>query len=180
MIGDFAKLPEHAAVADQLQQAISSTVYEQLAAGLPAMEQHADLTLEILELVSRALRRFPHLPQTPTFQVSLQFALVSSPSPDFCAPKFDFCQRPGVHYFTKRAHLGRRVPLPQHVPATAVSGAHSRAAVRAADSGGAPAPHQGRVPEESDARRCAVAAEDVRAGHGGRAKYCSQYPAAGA
>jgi hypothetical protein len=92
VIGDFAKLPEHAAVADQLQQAISSTVYEQLAAGLPAMEQHADLTLEILELVSRALRRFPHLPQTPTFQVSLQFALVSSSSPNdlFVPPNLIF------------------------------------------------------------------------------------------
>jgi transportin-3 len=80
VIGDFAKLPEHSAVVDQLQQAIASTVYEQLAAGLPAMEQHADMTLEILDLVSRALRRFPHLPQTPTFQVSLQFALVRTPS----------------------------------------------------------------------------------------------------
>jgi hypothetical protein len=79
VIGDFAKVPEHSVVADQLQQAIASTVYEQLAAGLPAMEQHSDMTLEILDLVSRALRRFPHLPQTPTFQISLQLALVFAP-----------------------------------------------------------------------------------------------------
>ena len=78
VIGDFAKLPEHSAVADQLQQAMASTVYEQLAAGLPAMEQNSDMTLEVLDLVSRSLRRFPHLPQTPTFQVSLQFALVTT------------------------------------------------------------------------------------------------------
>ena len=76
VIGDFAKLPEHAAIADQLQHAVVSSVFELLASGLPAMEEHSDMTLEVLDLVARALRRFPHLPQTPTFQVSLQFAMV--------------------------------------------------------------------------------------------------------
>jgi hypothetical protein len=61
VIGDFAKVPEYAQMADQLLHAIASTVYELLAAGLPAMEQNSDLTLEVLDLVSRALRRFPHM-----------------------------------------------------------------------------------------------------------------------
>ena len=79
VFGDFAKLPEQAAVAQQLQQAIVSTVFELLAAGLPAMEQHADMTLEVLDLEARALRRFPNHPQMPTFQVALQFAMVRAP-----------------------------------------------------------------------------------------------------
>jgi len=80
VFGDFAKLPEHAAVAEQLQQAIVTTVFELLAAGLPAMEQHAEMTLEVLDLEARALRRFPHHPQTPIFQVALQFAMVRARS----------------------------------------------------------------------------------------------------
>ncbi len=77
VIGDFAKLPEHAQVADQLHQAIVGTVYELLAAGLPVMEQNAEMTLEVLDLVARSLRRFPHMSQTPTFQTSLQFTMVT-------------------------------------------------------------------------------------------------------
>ena len=85
VIGDFAKLPEHAAVADQLHQAIVATVYELLASGLPVMEQNAEMTLEVLELVARALRRFAHMPQTPTFQTSLQFTMVTrAPNCLFC------------------------------------------------------------------------------------------------
>jgi hypothetical protein len=86
VIGDFAKLPEHAAVADQLHQAIAATVFELLAAGLPVMEQNAEMTLEVLELVARALRRFAHLPQTPTFQTSLQFTMVTSAPNVYFAP----------------------------------------------------------------------------------------------
>ena len=77
VVGDFAKLPEHSQVADQLLHAIASTVYELLAAGLPAMEQNSELTLEVLDLVARAVRRFPNMPQTPTFQTSLQFTMVT-------------------------------------------------------------------------------------------------------
>ncbi len=76
VVGLFSSLPEHAPVVDQLQQVIVSTVFELLATGLPAMEQHADMTLEVLDLVSRSLKRFPHVPQQPTFQVALQFAMV--------------------------------------------------------------------------------------------------------
>jgi hypothetical protein len=76
VVGDYAKLPEHAHVVDQLQKEILSTVFDILAPELPAMEQHADMMLEVLDLASRALKRFPHVPQQPTFQVVLQFAMV--------------------------------------------------------------------------------------------------------
>ncbi len=76
MVGLFGSLPEHAPVVDQLQQVMVSTVFELLATNLAVMEQHADMTLEVLDLVSRSLKKFPHLQQQPTFQVALQFAMV--------------------------------------------------------------------------------------------------------
>jgi hypothetical protein len=76
VVGLFGSLPEHAPVVDKLQQVMISTVFELLATNLAVMEQHADMTLEVLDLVSRSLKKFPHLPQQPTFQVALQFAMV--------------------------------------------------------------------------------------------------------
>ncbi len=76
MVGLFGSVPEHSPVVDQLQQVMVSTVFELLGTNLAVMEQHAHMTLEVLDLVSRSLKRFPHLPQQPTFQVALQFAMV--------------------------------------------------------------------------------------------------------
>ena len=77
VVGLFGSLPEHAPVVDQLQQMMVSTVFELLATNLAVMEQHVDMTLEVLDLLSRSLKRFPHLlQQQPTFQVALQFAMV--------------------------------------------------------------------------------------------------------
>ena len=76
-MGDFAKLYYHASMAEELLCAVAAAVYELLAAELPAMEQNADMTREVLDLVARGLRRFPHVMHTPMFQTSLQFAAVT-------------------------------------------------------------------------------------------------------
>ena len=90
MVGLFGSLPEHAPVVDQLQQVMVSTVFELLATNLAVMEQHADMTLEVLDLVSRSLKRFPHLPQQPTFQVALQFAMVFPSLNTACSSTFQY------------------------------------------------------------------------------------------
>ena len=77
VMGDFAKLCHHAPMAEELLFAVAAVVYELLAAELPAMEQNADVTREVLDLVARGLRRFPHVLHTPMFQTSLQFAAVT-------------------------------------------------------------------------------------------------------
>ena len=89
VMGDFAKLSDHARMAEELLCAVAAAVYQLLAAELPAMEQHADMTREVLDLVARGLRRFPHVLHTPMFQTSLQFALVTL---FFCPPIF--CNSP--------------------------------------------------------------------------------------
>ena len=78
VFGDYAKLPEHAAAADALQSAVTSLVYELLPCDLALMEKHFDMTLEVMDLASRAIRRFPQLPQRPAFQASLQFVMVGT------------------------------------------------------------------------------------------------------
>ena len=66
VFGDYAKLAEHAAAADALQSAVTSLVYELLPCDLPLMEQHFDMTQEVIDIASRAIRRFPELPQRRT------------------------------------------------------------------------------------------------------------------
>ena len=75
VVGDFAKQPEHAQVAVELLCAIASMVFELLTADSPVLEQNPEMTVEVLHLVARALRRFPHLPQTSLFQTSLQLSM---------------------------------------------------------------------------------------------------------
>jgi hypothetical protein len=76
VMGDFAKLPQHVQVAEELFCAMASKVFELLNADLLLMEQNPDITQEVIDLMGRALRRFPHVPQTPMFQTSLQFTMV--------------------------------------------------------------------------------------------------------
>ena len=91
VMGDFAKLSDHAPMAEELLCAVAAAVYQLLAAELPAMEKHSDMTREVLDLVARGLRRFPHVLHTPMFQTSLQFAVVTL---SFC-PQY-FAIRPPI------------------------------------------------------------------------------------
>ena len=88
VVRDYAVIPEHAHVVDELQKEMLSTVFDILTPELPAMEQNADMMLEVLDLASRALKRFPHVPQQPTFQLVLQFAMVFPTSNTAISPAF--------------------------------------------------------------------------------------------
>ena len=78
IMAQFSKLPEHALEVYDLHQSIVSSVYELLPSDAQAKELCCAMVLEVLDIESRCLRRFPQECNAATFQLSLRLALVSS------------------------------------------------------------------------------------------------------
>ena len=78
VMAEFSKLPQHALEVYDLYQSIVSSVHELLPSDAQARQLCCAMVPEVLDIESRALRRFPQECTAATFQLSLQLALVSS------------------------------------------------------------------------------------------------------